>query len=57
MSDVKLGKNLQRRQETIERQQYIYLCENTNPVITVDHHYFGFAVGINGMIREPNFVP
>lgn len=31
-------------------------CKNANPMIAIYHHDFGIAVGIDGVIGEPNFV-
>jgi len=32
------------------------LGKDTDPMVAGDHHYLGIAVGINGMVGEPNLV-
>lgn len=36
---------------------YRSLSKYTNPVVTIDHHYFSVTVWINRMIGKSDFVP
>ena len=33
-----------------------YLRENANPVVAIDHHHLRFAVRVDRMIGETNFI-
>lgn len=30
--------------------------KDTNTMVSIDHHYFGVAVGINGVVSKPDLV-
>lgn len=35
---------------------YSSFSENPNSMVSVHHHYFRVAIGINGMVGKPNLV-